>query len=499
MSEVNARERRKAPEFPGGLDWLNTDRPLTLSRLKGKIVILDFWTYGCINCMHVIPELKRLEREYPSELVVIGVHSAKFPNEGDTENIRQVIARYGLEHPVVNDRDFVLWHTWGVQAWPTLVIIDPAGNVVGGHSGENIYRLFKPVIDSLIAEFDSAGLLDRTPLSLARAWEGLPEGTLSFPGKVLADSAGRRLFIADTNHHRIAIADIESGQISTFIGSGRPGLADGDREAAAFHYPQGMALSADGATLYLADTGNHALRRIDLATGEVSTLAGTGLQPHRYPHRGGTAPTVALSSPWDLALIGDMLYIAMAGSHQLWLMELSRGTLRPFAGNGREGTRDGPLALAELAQPSGLAPDGAGHLYFADSEASSVRWADLDPAKGSVGTLAGSGASLFHFGDVDGVGHTARLQHPLGVAYHRGTLYVADTYNSKIKRIDPETRASTTLLGGAHGWRDGRAPLFYEPGGIDAADGKLYVADTNNHAVRVVDLSTLETTTLIRT
>jgi thiol-disulfide isomerase/thioredoxin len=486
-----------APEFPPGLDWLNTERPLTLDQLKGKVVVLDFWTYGCINCMHVIPDLKRLEEEYPDELVVIGVHSAKFENEGDTDNIRQIILRYELEHPVVNDREFTVWRTWGARAWPTLVIIDPAGNVVGGHSGEGIYPLFKPVIESLVQEFDAKGLLDRTPLKFKLEQQGLPETVLSFPGKVLADEAGDRLFIADTNHNRIVIADMVSGEVLSVIGSGEFGFEDGDFRAAAFAHPQGMAFSEDGQTLYIADTENHAVRQVDLGVEEVTTLVGTGSQARQYPPEGGRAPNVALNSPWDLELDSEQLYIAMAGTHQLWAMDLPSKVIGPFAGNAREGTKDGPLADAELAQPSGLSLDGKGRLYFTDPEASTVRWAETDPVKGRVGTLVGSGASLFDFGDVDGVGREARLQHALGVVYYKGTLYVADTYNSKIKRLDPETQEINTFLGSEHGWRDGMDPLFYEPGGVDAARDKLYVADTNNHAIRVIDLAKNETSTLV--
>ncbi len=486
-----------APEFPAGLDWLNTERPLTLEQLKGKVVVLDFWTYGCINCMHVIPDLKRLEAEYPDELVVIGVHSAKFENEGDTDNIRRVILRYELVHPVVNDREFIVWRTWGAQAWPTLVIIDPAGNVVGGHSGEGVYPLFKPVIESLVNEFDAQGLVDRTPLKLKLEKEGLPETVLSFPGKVLADEAGGRLFIADTNHNRIVVAEIDSGEVLSVIGGGQVGFEDGDYQTSAFADPQGMALSEDGGTLYVADTENHAIRQVDLESQTVTTLAGTGQQARQYPPRGGQVPSVDLNSPWDLELDGQRLYVAMAGSHQLWVVDLASGALEPFAGSGREGTKDERLANAELAQPSGLALDGDGRLYFADSESSSVRWAETDPNAGKVATLVGSGASLFDFGDVDGVGNEARLQHPLGVVYYDGALYVADTYNSKIKRADPETREIETYLGSEHGWRDGTDPLFYEPGGIDAASGKLYVADTNNHTVRVVDLDSQEASTLV--
>ncbi len=293
------------------------------------------------------------------------------------------------------------------------------------------------------------------------------------------------------------MAEIDTGQILNMIGNGERALQDGDFLSASFAQPQGMALSANGRTLYVADTENHAVRSVDLLEEQVTTLAGTGAQTLQYPPQGGRAPGVALNSPWDLALDGENLYIAMAGSHQIWLMHLETQQIGPFAGNARESTKNGPLQQAELAQPSGLALDGDGRLYFADSESSSIRWAETDSQNGRVDSLVGSDQTLFDFGDVDGIGASARLQHPLGVAFEDGLLYVADTYNSKIKRVDPETQLIETILGGEQGWRDGADPLFYEPGGIDVADGRLYVADTNNHAIRVVDLAEGETATLV--
>ena len=485
-----------APEFPPGLEWLNSEHPLSLAGLKGKVVVLDFWTYGCINCIHNLPWLKRLETEFAEELVVIGVHSAKFSQEGQTENLRNIVLRYDLSHPIVNDNEFQVLGMWGVQAWPTLVIIDPAGNVVGGLSGEGFYPVFRPIIESLIAEFDAAGALDRSALKLKLEREGLPATVLSFPGKLLADGEGRRLFIADTQHHRIVIAHMEEGTVLEVIGGGAKGFEDGDFQTAAFNQPQGLALSEDGDTLFVADTANHSIRRVDLAAREVSTLVGVGTQADSYPPEPGVAPRVALSSPWDLELAGGELYVAMAGSHQLWRVDLESGEVRALAGSGAEGFADGALEEAELAQPSGLSLDRErGRIYFADSEASTVRWVDL--SRQEVGTLAGSGRSLFEFGDRDGVGGEALLQHPLGVVYHRGKLYVADTYNSKIKVADPDTREIRTLLGGERGWGDGNQARFYEPGGIDAYGDRLYVADTNNHSIRVVDLSSLTVTTLV--
>jgi len=476
-----------APEFPEGLQWLNTERPLSLRELRGKVVLLDFWTYCCINCMHILPDLKKLERKYADALVVIGVHSAKFFTEQETENIRQAILRYEIEHPVVNDSQMIVWSLYGVRAWPTLVLIDPNGKIVGYHSGEGIYEVFDRAIAQVIQAAEAKGTLKRGALNLRLERDREPRTVLRFPGKVLADARTGRLFIADSNHHRIVVASLQDGTVQMVIGSGMPGLEDGAFETARFNNPQGMAYDADADVLYIADTDNHAIRKADLRRRTVATLAGTGEQSRFYPPRAGKGREVALNSPWDVVLVGNTLFIAMAGSHQLWRLNLTTLEAEPHAGTGREARIDGPLRTSALAQPSGITTDGK-KLYFADSEVSCIRAADINP-NGSLETLVGG--DLFEFGDRDGFGNAARLQHPLGVVYVDGVIYVADTYNNKIKRLDPRTRRIETFLGtGAAGARDGDNPTFDEPGGISYANGKLYIADTNNHLIRVADLKT---------
>lgn len=482
-----------APDFPDGLEWLNTERPLSLRELRGKVVLLDFWTYCCINCMHILPDLKRLERKYANELVVIGVHSAKFFTEQETENIRQAILRYEIEHPVVNDNQMVIWSQYAVRAWPTLVLIDPQGKIVGYHSGEGIYEIFDKAIQQVIQTFEARGQLDRTPLRFKLERERTPRTVLHFPGKVLADETSQRLFIADSNHHRILVVSLKDNTIQKVIGSGEAGFADGAFDKARFRNPQGMAYDPKTETLYIADTDNHAIRKADLRREQVETLAGTGEQSRVYPPRPGKGKEVALNSPWDVVLLGDTLYIAMAGSHQLWRLDLQTLQAEPHAGTGREACIDGPLPASALAQPSGITTDGT-KLYFADSEVSCIRMADVNP-NGQLETLVGG--DLFEFGDRDGTGRAARLQHPLGVVYVEGMLYVADTYNNKIKRLDPKTRRIETFVGtGEAGATDGTQARFDEPGGISYANGKLYVADTNNHLIRVVDIKTRQVSTL---
>jgi thiol-disulfide isomerase/thioredoxin len=480
-----------APDFPAGMEWLNTDAPLSLRELRGKVVVLDFWTYCCINCMHIIPDLKRLEQKYASELVVIGVHSAKFAGERETDNIRQAILRYEIEHPVVNDKDMAVWQQFGVRAWPTLIVIDPAGKVVGYTSGEGIYEPFDKLIGKIVETFSAKGQLDRRPFKLGLERHRAPSSMLRFPGKVLADEKSKQLFIADSNHNRIVVIGLEDSSVKEVIGTGEIGIADGGFDEASFNHPQGMAF--DGRMLYVADTENHALRAVDFEKRTVSTIAGTGQQSRHYVTFGGQGRQIQLNSPWDIVLHDGLLYIAMAGPHQLWRMNPKTGGIAPFAGSGRESIIDGPLADAALAQPSGITTDGR-LLYFADSEVSAIRSADLDP-NGDVETIVGQG--LFDFGDRDGRGSQVRLQHPLGVVYHDGALYVADTYNNKIKRISPKDKSAETFAGtGKGGLGDGDRATFDEPGGVSVAFGKLYVADTNNHSIRVVDLKTKRVETL---
>ena len=435
--------------------------------------------------------MRKLEEKYSDELIVVGVHSAKFSAEKDYENVRKAVLRYEIEHPVVNDKDFQVWQQYGARAWPTLMFIDPEGKVLGKHEGEFAVSDLDSLLSKMIAEYDNNRLVNRAPITLSLEKNKEWERALSFPGKVLAHEASDRLFIADSNHNRIVVTDLR-GKALSVIGSGERGLRDGSFDEAQFYDPQGMALGGD--TLYIADTKNHALRSIDLANQSVKTIAGTGEQARMF-HQGGNARFVQLNSPWDVVLEGDNLYTAMAGFHQLWSYDLNTQEVRPYAGNGRERIIDGMLSNAELAQPSGIVSDGS-KLYFTDSETSAVRSADIN-GKGRVTTIVG--LHLFEFGDVDGIGDEVRLQHPIGIELHDGVLYIADTYNNKIKRIYPATRGASSFLGiGAPGHEDGAGAFaqFHEPAGLSVARGKLYIADTNNHAIRVADLETREVSTL---
>jgi sugar lactone lactonase YvrE len=508
-------KRQPAPEFKEGLRWFNTDKPLSLESLRGKFVVLDFWTYCCINCMHILPELAKLEQAYPNEVVVIGVHSAKFDGEKLDENIRDAILRHRIVHPVVNDADHGIWDAYAVSSWPSLRIIDPEGNFIAAESGEVEFEVLDQFLRGAIPHYRERGTLDATPPRF-RPERLESSEMLRFPGKVLFDEATSRLFIADSGNDRILVAKVDPtaegaimATVGAVIGSGTTGRGDGSFESAGFNAPQGLALS-DENTLWIADTENHLLRKADLARRTVETAAGTGVQArgpwpgtrfnpasrqlvaNRKDGRYVDDPAkTAINSPWDLCVHANAIYIAMAGPHQIWRMPLDRTEIGPFAGNGREDIVDGKLlpktpyqeGASSFAQPSGLSTDGTS-LFVADSEGSSIRAVPLPDSKGMVrggvrtlvGTASLQRARLFTFGDVDGEAGTARLQHPLGVAWHDGTVYVADTYNGKVKAVDAVKGTVRTVGGDA-------ADALDEPAGISFGAGMLWIADTNNHRV----------------
>jgi thiol-disulfide isomerase/thioredoxin len=471
---MNDVTRIRAPELPASLDWFNIEQPLTLASQRGKIVLLDFWTYCCINCMHVLPDLRYLENKYPDTLSVIGIHSPKFENERDPAQLQKAINRYHIRHPVANDTKFELWRVYGIKAWPSIIFIDPEGYVVGVLRGEGRRKQLDELISQHTLTAEDNGVLVRSRPALSLKPE--PATTLSFPGKVLATR--NNLYIADSGRNRV-LETYHDGKIRRVFGGGTPGMLDGQETEAMFSNPQGMVIVGD--FLYVADTDNHAIRRIHLKSGEVMTLAGTGKQG-RYVADHFREPLEAeLNSPWDLSYYESNLYIAMAGQHQIWRMNLNHQAIDRYAGSGREDIVDGSLDSACFAQPSGLATLDD-RLFVVDSETSAVR--EIEINRGVVSTLVGKG--LFDFGDRSGVGREARLQHPLGIAVdeERNALWLADTYNSKIKRIDVHTSQVSTFKINFK---------LNEPGGLSLYRNTLFIANTNDHQIVALDLQSRHT------
>lgn len=459
-------KRQEVPGFDGATAWLNVDHALTIDELRGRAVVVDFWTSCCVNCLHTIPTLQKLEARFRGQpLVVIGVHSPKFEQEREADRLRDIVRDNHIEHPIALDGEMGIWNVWGVEAWPTVAVLDVRGRVVWATSGEPDERDLTSVVASVIAEGRRQGSLAKGELRGLRL-EPDSSGALRYPGKltVLADGG---LAIADTGHHRIILVD-KSGAVEAVVGSGLEGRVDSGYAEASFRRPQGVT-EVDRA-LYVADTGNHMIRKIDRVTKRVSSVAGTGdlgyrpLGPEQELARG-----FALRSPWDVLHHKGTIYVALAGSHQIAAFDPEKGTIRGFAGSGHEARRDGDRWSAAFAQPSALATDGK-ELFVLDSETSSVRAIDLAGAE--VRTLVG--VDLFVFGDKDGDRTTARLEHPIGMAYGDGALWVADTYNSKLKRIDPKTGTTRTVLG---------AGTLNEPAGLAVSGSTAFVADTNNHRI----------------
>jgi DNA-binding beta-propeller fold protein YncE len=418
--------------------------------------------------------VRELERRFPDTLAVVGVHSGKYVAERVTARIREASLRLGAaDHPVVNDRQFRVWRSYAVRAWPTVVVIDARGYVVGQHAGEFTADALAPAIERLVADAERAGILAREPLPHEPEAPAIAPGVLRYPGKVAVD--GRRLAVADSGHHRVLVGTIEADgrrlRVTHIAGTGEPGLRDGPLDEARFTMPQGLAF--DGDRLFVADAGSHAVRVVELVSdgaGTVRTLAGTGSRVRTAADRRAGA----MASPWDVALHEGTLYVAMAGTHQIWALDPATGRARVHAGQGGEDIADDALERALLAQPMGIAARGD-RLVFADAETSAVRWADAAPG-GRVGTWVGTG--LFDFGDVDGSGDDVRLEHAQHVAVHErtGRVLVVDSYNDALKWLDPTTRSVETWVRGLH-----------EPAGAAFGDGVVYVADTNAHRIAVVD------------
>jgi thiol-disulfide isomerase/thioredoxin len=430
----------RAPELRGRR-WLNTGgEELTLGALRGKIVLLDFWTFCCINCLHVLDELRELEERYADVLVTIGVHSPKFVHEADPDAVEAAVERYAVHHPVLDDPELVTWDAYAARAWPTLVVVDPEGYVVAHLAGEGHAHGLGVLIEELVAEHEAAGTLHRGdgPYVPPPA----PATALRFPGKVIALPGGTFL-VSDTAHHQLVELEADLVTERRRIGTGERGFTD---SPARFAEPQGLLLLPEpvaGYDVVVADTVNHALRGVRLSDGAVTTLAGTGEQLRTRVEVGATA--AALSSPWDLAWWEGRVVVAMAGSHQLWSFDPASGAVQVLAGTTNEGLRDGSPDEAFFAQPSGLATGPDGTLWVADSEVSALRSVQAAPAVGSqVSTAVGTG--LFDFGFRDGDADEALMQHPLGVAVlPDGSVAVADTYNGAVRRYDPATRTVSTL------------------------------------------------------
>ena len=430
----------KAPDFPKEATWFNTDKPLSFDDLKGHVILLDFWTYCCINCIHALQDLKYLEEKYKNDpVVIVGVHTPKFTNEQIENNVKSAVQRYNIKHPVIVDNEYFMWRMLNIRAWPTYAVIGTDGEICDTFSGEGE----RDILDHAIEKELRKGKHDKTIASKKiKITSSVPEDSfLRFPSKLAYDEEKKNLYVSDAGHNRILKLDItgvNSGRIVDVIGGGDVGFKDGSFSQALFNKPQGLFYKNN--ELYICDTDNHSIRKADFNSRDVTTIAGTGKQGSHYLCRGKARET-SLNSPWDLVKVNGSIYIAMAGFHQIWRLDVNDDYIEAYAGNKSENIVDGPLSKASLAQPSGITYY-ENFLIFADSEVSAIRVCDT--ANHVVFTLIGKG--LFDFGYKDGSFSEAYLQHPLGVCYHNGAVFVADTYNNAIRIIELENKKISTLI-----------------------------------------------------
>ena len=510
---VRTHLRVRASELVGR-NWLNTGgKSLDLESLRGKIVLLDFWTFCCINCLHVLDELRPLEQQYSDVLVTVGVHSPKFEHEADPVALAAAVERYEIRHPVLDDPELDTWKAYTARAWPTLVVIDPEGYIVAHLSGEGHADGLSVLIPELIAEHEAKGTLHRGDGPYVA-----PEptsGTLRFPGKALflpdgrgvgsASEAGSWL-VTDTGHHRLVELSTDFQTVLATYGSGDKGHSDGNAATARFNEPQGLVLLPDdvaaetGYDVVIADSVNHRLRGLSLTDGTVSTLAGNGVQrlletgPARVDEEGAAYGSrleadplrVSLSSPWDVVWSTKLnaVVVAMAGVHQIFSFDPRSGAVSIIAGNGLEGLLDGPAEEAWFAQSSGLAEDADGNIWVADSETSALRKLVISDG-GTVTVESAVGKGLFDFGFRDGPAAEARLQHPLGVTVlPDGSVAIADTYNGAVRRYDPSSGTVSTLARGLSEPSD----VIVDHTQVAGAEPLLVVVEANKHQLVYVPI-----------
>ena len=454
------------PDFPRDIEWVNRREPCSLQDLRGRVALLWFWSYDCINCINMLAGLRQLENKYQGRLTVVGMHTPKYPAQQANEAVLKAANRNRVRHPVANDAQWRAWQQYAIDAWPTALLLDAEGRPVGRFVGEGALRRIDETIAALLD-----GMTVRNPPDDAcetETFRGEPRMPLRFPAHALATAD--KLYVSDTGHHRI-LECTHDGQILRQFGSGNAGYWDGSGTDVGFNAPQGLAIAPG--VLYVADTGNHCVRRIRLLGGEVDTLLGSGACGYESPNPIGKP--VSVSAPTALAVADDCVYVALAGQHQIWRLDLRTTKLEKLAGNGRCGVRDGSGTGTRLAQPSALAAV-PGALLIADAAGNAIR--QLRLADLALTTLAGG--APYDFGNNDGPGERARFAHPAGLATDGMTAYVADTFNHRICAVNVHTGDTATLELGWH---------LHEPQGLSFAAGALWIADRNAHDILRVDVA----------
>lgn len=463
-----------APDFQPGLGWLNAE-PQTVAGQRGRVLALLFWNASSPYCHNLVDDLVRLQARYPLALSLVGLHQPKFDAEQDPAQVLKAVNRLGIPFPVANDPHWVAWQHYGIQSWPSVALVDTRGRLREVFAGDHQAGAIDAAIAALVAEAGGA-VVPPPPARRTGAETRLP---LSFPsGLAVGDN---HLYVADTGHHRI-LECTHSGRVLREFGTGHGDLVDGAVEEAAFRSPRGLCLVRE--QLYVADSGNHAVRRIRLLDGAVETVVGTGRPGQPREAGGADIAAVPLNAPWDVTGTLDRIYVAMAGTNQVWEYDLQQAKFRCLAGAGELGIADGAARGALFAHPAALAMVQQ-TLYVVDSGSSSIR--AVQTAQSTVQTLVGQG--LYDFGATDGQRRDARLQRPMGLALDPGApvLWIADTYNGSLRRL--------RLGGGEMSTHPLPRPL-QQPTALAAGAGSLWIADAGAHEVLRLDLASGQTSRL---
>lgn len=453
----------RAIPFPDSLQWLNTPSPLTLQQFKGKFLLLSFWTSSSSLSTGQQKQLESLQKDNPG-LEVVVVHSGKYDSERITDNIRNAVIENNITFPVVNDSAFTLWGAYGIEAWPSNILINPDGAIVARSQGAELSNSIQSEISKHKGKLKTYGAHSGSELQRFR------QGLMLYPSFIESDHIFS-LFITESRGHRILQADF-SGTVEQAIGTGKQGYRDGNLHNAQFSFPKETAYDAKDSILYIADSGNDAIRAYHLKTGEVTTVLGNGSRQMSNP-KSIQGTEQGLNQPTGLELVGNDLYIAMTGWNQIWKLDTKTSLAEPVAGSGKFGFEDGKNLKCTLAEPFALTSDPEGIIYFTEMQSSAVRMLK----NRSVSTLVGTG--VFEFGDVDGRSNKAKLQGPSGIVYHNDNLYVADEYNNKIKKVDPYSGKTETLLGAP----SNPNKKFNHPSGIAVLRNELFIADKYNQLI----------------
>ncbi len=477
----------KAIEFLENSPWINSAKPLTLNDLTGNVLMLCFWNFFSTSCTRAVQDIHRIEEAFSGrQFVMVFIHSSRFGGAISTEHVALAALRYGIRFPVMIDNTLDAWNSYGVNDWPSYIIIDAEGNIMGSLSGEDKADRIIHAIERALEDGARKNIL----LKILPSFHGQPgpPSLLSFPGKIEIDREKGHFFVSDTGHHRVLHLSLEKENTARIIAEygGRAGFSDGRTIRAAFRSP--MGLSVLGQTLFVADSENHAIRSIDLNTREVTTIAGTGLAGFT-PSYSGNPKKISLNMPMDIVIAGGYLFIAMAGLNQIWQLDLDNNYISNFIGSGLEGIFDGPFSASSLAKPCGIAIINQ-IMYIADANSSAVRAADLKSH--ILSTLIGKG--LYSFGYIDGHFSDALLLHPTGIDAIKSRLFIADTYNNAIRFSEVPGTVIRSLIGPKPDSsvvinESSELTPLCEPNDVVYHNGKLYIADSGNHLIRIYDIA----------